>query len=272
MQQAGQGKFYARCQWGAYRMFFDSHFPVDFVHFDDIAKYKMLYFAYPIQMNKEQADTLKKWVEDGGALICEGLPGYFGDRGKVCAHQPGSGLDSLFGVRQKTVEFMPDLGDRIRFSAFGIADIPGGLFRQSYDVVNAHSMGRYPDGEHAAVLARHGAGAAALIGTFPSEGYYRRPSQLARDMLRNLLYEVGFSAAMYVYGEDTIQARLCVNGDKRYIWLINHDANYCNALISLRNARGIGKVYWGDPGAVIIDGREINVKVPGKDAVVFELI
>ncbi|MCL2487520.1 MAG: beta-galactosidase [Oscillospiraceae bacterium] len=283
IQQAGKGKFFSRCLWGAYRLFFDCHIPVDFVHFDDIDQYKTLYFAYPIQINADQAARLREWVERGGTLICEGLPGYFGDRGRVCTVQPGSGIDALFGVRQKTVAFMPDLGDRIRFSAFGAENISGGLFRQSYEVTDAEPIGRaqiigaYPDGETAVTLTRHGAGTAVLIGTYPSEGYFRESSPAAREMLENLLKRLHITPPLTVSGAH-IHARLCEGGGRRFLWLINHDKDSRSAAVTLENAAGsaasiaagIGEVYWGEH--VRMNGGQILAEVPGRDAVVFEVV
>jgi len=270
IQQAGPGKFYARCMWGAYRMFFDSRIPVDFVHFDDIDQYKALYFPYPIQLNADQAAILRKWVEKGGKLISEGLPGYFGDLGKVCTKQPGNGLDEVFGVKQKTAEFMPDIGDRIKFSAFGVEELPGGLFRQSYETSGAECMGTYPDGETSASMMQFGSGTAVLLGTFPSEGYFRESSALTRAMLVKLMACLKISTPLTISNVN-VQARLCVDGNSRYLWLINHVTSPQSVTVTLENVKGIEKVYWGCKDSVKADNGKITAKIPGKDALIFKL-
>ncbi|MGO7690281.1 beta-galactosidase trimerization domain-containing protein, partial [Rhizobium ruizarguesonis] len=105
--------------WGAYRAFLENGVQPEWVHIDDIAAYDFLYFPYPIMFTSEQARRLKAWVENGGTLIAEACPGYFGDRGHVGTVQPNMGLDEVFGAREEDVEFMPDIGDRIHFDLDG---------------------------------------------------------------------------------------------------------------------------------------------------------
>src|ERR1035437_5005220 len=47
-------------------------------------------------LKSQSAERLKKYVQDGGTLICEGLPAYFGDHGHVGTAQPNFGLDEFF--------------------------------------------------------------------------------------------------------------------------------------------------------------------------------
>jgi beta-galactosidase len=306
MQQAGPGKFYARCQWGAYRAFFDSHIPVDFVHFDDIGRYRTLYFAYPIQLNADQAQTLMSWVRGGGRLICEGFPGYFGDRGKVGTTQPNSGLDEMFGVREASAEFMPDLGDRIVFDAMGVSGVPGGLFRQSYQMSDggAARIGAYPDGGVAAVHNRYGDGAVILLGTFPSEGYFRAGGPAFRALLEKCLETFGVEPSVRNL-EGDVYTRLWSGGGRRYLWLVNHDRKERWARVRLSPPRQDGlaagaagpasdtgsvgaarsagatapsltepvRVLWGRRDAVLrLGGGLIEAAVPGRDAIVLELL
>jgi len=49
-------------------------------------------------------------------------------------------------VVEKTVEFMPDLSEAIRFSAQGVSDIPGGYFanrRKKFTVYKLNKDGNY---------------------------------------------------------------------------------------------------------------------------------
>ena len=268
--QAGEGKFYAKCQWGAYQAFFDSKVQVDWVHFDDIDQYKVLYFAYPLQLDSAKAAKLSAWVRGGGRLICEGLPGYFGDNCSVGTKQPNSGLDELFGAVEQTVEFMPDLGDRIRFHMLGVDDIPGGLFRQSYQVVDGEALGTYPDNETSSVCKRYGDGMAILLGTYPSEGYFRAASVQMRALISKLLDLT--EAQIPVRTESgNIQARLTEDGNNRYLWLINHNSSAEQARVRVTDATGISQIFWGDVSAAQwVDGG-IDVCVPGKDAVILQL-
>ena len=67
-----------------------------------------MYLPYPIHLKAETAAKLVEYVRDGGTLVSEGLPGYFGEHGKVGVKQPNYGLGEVFGAREKYVEFTPD--------------------------------------------------------------------------------------------------------------------------------------------------------------------
>ncbi len=149
-------KPYPAAMWGAYRGFLDNGLQPDWVHIDDIADYDLLYFPYPIMLKAAQAAIIAGWVERGGTLIAEACPGYFGDRGHVGTVQPNSGLDRVFGVREDEVEFMPDIGGRIRF-AFDGWPVNGGGLLQSYHLAGGTERGRFDDGGVAVVEHRHGA-------------------------------------------------------------------------------------------------------------------
>ena len=129
--QQGDTAFYAQSIRGAYQAFFDSNIQPDFVSLDDIGEYKIIYLPYPVMLTSETVAKLRKFVEQGGTLVSEGLPGYFGDHGHVGTVQPNYGLDEVFGARESHVEFMPDISDQLKFQLKG-ADLFGRYFRQEY--------------------------------------------------------------------------------------------------------------------------------------------
>ena len=100
---------------GAYQAFFDQNILADFVALENIDEYKLIYLAYPVMLKRETADRLKQYVQQGGTLICEGLPAYFGDHGHAGTVQPNFGLDELFGAREKVC--------RVRSRPFRSADV-----------------------------------------------------------------------------------------------------------------------------------------------------
>ncbi len=163
---------YAEAMWGAYRGFFDNGIQADWVHVDDIDAYETIYAPYPIMLTAAHAERLARWVEAGGTLISEGCIGYFGDRGKVGIVQPNHGLDRVFGVREHEVEFMPDIGDRIRFAYAG-RSVTGGGFLQSYTLAGGTERGRFADGRLAMVEHSHGRGRTLLVGTHPGSATSR---------------------------------------------------------------------------------------------------
>ena len=184
--QQGHTDWYAEAARGAYQGFFDLNVQPDWVHVDDLlpehgdaAPYKLLYLPYPTHLREQTVEKLRRWVEQGGTLVSEGCPGYFGDRGRVGTTQPPMGLDTLFGARERYVEFTPDVSDDLTFSVPEAQDVPGGLFLQAYEPAGGTVSGRYPEGYGlagglpAVIDHTYGKGRTRLIGTFPGVGRSR---------------------------------------------------------------------------------------------------
>ncbi len=169
--QQGATDYYAQSIRGAYQAFFDSNIQPDFVALENIDEYKLIYLAYPVMLKAETAARLKQYVQNGGTLICEGLPAYFGDHGHVGTVQPNFGLDELFGAREKFVEFVPDISDQMTLEVKG-NKIYGRYFRQDYDLHGGKAAGQYPNGNTAAVENTFGRGRTLLMGSFPGAGYF----------------------------------------------------------------------------------------------------
>src|SRR2546430_877206 len=70
-------------------------------------------------MKKETVTKLRRYVEEGGTLISEGLPAYFGDEGRAGPAQPNYGLEEVFGARERYVEFTPDLLEKLSLRVRG---------------------------------------------------------------------------------------------------------------------------------------------------------
>ena len=159
--QQGSTDFYAQSIRGAYQAFFDSNIQADFVSLDYMSKYKIVYLPYPVMLRNGTVERLRKYVEDGGTLVSEGLPAYFGDHGRVGPTQPNYSLDHLFGVRERYVEFTPDLLDNLTLEVQG-KTVYGRYFLQEYEPAGGSAAGHYQNGHVAAVenRARQGTDAA----------------------------------------------------------------------------------------------------------------
>jgi beta-galactosidase len=208
---------------------------------------------------------LAAWVAAGGTLISEACPGYFGDRGKVGQVQPNHGLDTVFGVREDEVEFMPDIGDRIRFSVFG-AEVQGGGFLQSYHLAGGTALGQFADGRCAAVEHRHGKGRTLLVGTHPSVGYYR--TQGAAAYFRGVLDWAGVVPQVAV-STPAVQARLHRGAEGDYLWIVNSDKAPQSGKVTLAGiTAGASQIMWPAQGAKF-DGTAFTV--PAQDVLIVRL-
>lgn len=276
MEQAGKGQFYTKCAWGAYRAFFDNHIQSDWVLIDHIDEYKVLYLPYPIMLNQETANKLRQWVHGGGTLISEGCPAYFGDHGRAGVVQPNLGLAELFGAREDEVEFMPDLGHHISFQygEGGLGRAQGGLFLQSYQPVQGQGQpwAVYADGRIAGVEHKYGSGKTLLIGTFPSEAYYRNQDSGTLAFFRDVLSWSGEEPQIRV-SSPGLQAIVNEGAGGRYLWVLNSSDNEIQAAVSIHERFGavsVKAVHWGEWNGAV-NGNQITMTVPAKDALIFRL-
>ena len=223
----------------------------------------------PIMLTNEHAERLKRWVEKGGRLISEGCIAYFGDRGHVGVRQPNFGLDEVFGAREDEVEFMPDIGDRIRLTMDG-NPIAGGGYLQSYQLAGGRERGRYADGRLAAVEHAFGAGRTLLVGTHPSIGYFRESGEPNRRYFADMFAWTGKTQHVWL-SNPALQARLHKGAHEAFLWIINPTRRSEEATVRVGPHDGrlvADTVLWGDPRA--IEGGRVSV--PARDALVVRLL
>jgi beta-galactosidase len=263
--------FYAQSMRGAYQAFFDSNIQPDFVALDNIGEYKLIYLPYPVMLKKETVAKLGAFVEQGGTLVSEGLPGYFGDHGHVGTVQPNYGLDEVFGARESHVEFMPDISDELKFQLKG-ATIYGRYFRQEYELRGGTQAGSFPDGTIAAVENKFGQGRVLLMGSFPGAGYYLHHGPATKALFSDLLKMAGVEPHLRV-DNPSVQARLHQGAGGAYLWVTNPTRSGQQVTVTLSPDSGTYKAaedLWGKL-EVTLDGAHLTVNVPGRDAAVIAL-
>jgi beta-galactosidase len=213
-------------------------------------------------------ERLRKYVEDGGTLISEGLPAYFGDHGRAGPTQPNFGLDRLFGARERYVEFTPDLLDNLTLEVQG-KTLYGRYFLQEFEAAGGQAAGRYQNGHVAAVENRSGKGRTLLIGTFPGAGYYRHHSADAKAFFAGLLKFGGVEPRLRT-DNPAVQARLHTGGGV-YLWVVNptRAAAKVNITITEQAFQAAEDVWAGRP--VAVSGRKVSVEAPPRDAAVIAL-
>jgi beta-galactosidase len=264
---------YSRDVGGVHRAFFDLNIQADYVHLDDIGHYRTLYLPLPLMLTGEMAERLRTWVAGGGTLISEGCPGYFTDHGHACAEQPGSGLGELFGVREASVEFTPDLLERgvDRFVMGGEA-VACGVYLQSYEPAGGRTLGTYEDGRVAVVEHRFGSGRTLLVGTGAGEGYQLSDGRRGREWFRSLLDWAGVEPHIRV-GESGPTARLHQDEDRLFLWVTNPATHPRTVRLRIGSSWSPPRkehVHWGDPD-LSVDGNEVTLRVEGQDAVIARL-
>lgn len=258
---------YREAMWGVYRGFFDNGIQADWVHIDHIGDYGAIYAPYPIMISTDHAKHLAAWVENGGTLISEATPGYFGDRGKVGTVQPNNGLDVVFGAREVEVEFMPDIGERIRFDLDG-EPVKGGGFLQSYEPTTGTVRGSFDDGRTAVIENSFGQGRTLLVGSNPGIAYFRESNAINLRYFGDVFAWTGRRQHVRL-SNPAMQARLHESDTRRVLWVLNPTRQSQSADVELaEGAARFGDPYWCNPGATASTG---EVTVPPRDALILRL-
>ncbi|MBK5293098.1 MAG: beta-galactosidase [Acidobacteriia bacterium] len=270
--QQGNTDHYAESVRGAYQAFFDSNIQADFVHIDHIQEYPLIYLPYPIHLKEATAKKLAAYVQQGGILVSEGLPGYFGERGKVGTRQPNYGLDQLFGVRESYVEFTPDLLNDLKLNVQGKA-IGGRFFLQHYEPAGGRVAGQYAGGQTAAAEHRTGKGRSLLIGSFPGASYFLHHSPETKAFFASLLDWAGLRQTLKVSSPE-VTARLHSGAGGAYLWVINPGGQPRTVTVTLENRAGAfvgGRNLWQPSAGVRIQGDKVEVAVEDRSAAVIRL-
>lgn len=269
--QQGSTKNYAESARGAYRAFFDSNIQSDFVYIDDIQQYPFLYLPYPVHLKEETAKKLIAYVDRGGTLVSEGLPGYFGEGGKVGTKQPNLSLDHLFGARESNVEFTPDILENLKVEVRG-KPVGGRFFVQEYEPSGGRAVGHFQNGKVAAVEHTFGKGRVLLIGTFPAASYFVRPSAETKAFFASLLEWAGGKQLARV-SDSEIQARIHKGADGTYLWVLNSTRRDRPVTISLHDSVGkfsSGSDVW-EKKPIKVNARTVEVSVGARNAAVIRL-
>ena len=266
--QQGSTNFYAQAIRGAYQGFFDNNIQADFVHIDHLREYPAVYLPYPVMLKADSARKLADYVREGGTLISEGLPGYFGDHGKVGVAQPNYGLDQVFGALESYVEFTPDLLESLTFTVRG-TKVPGRYFLQAYTPQGGTAAGNYDDGRVAAVENHFGKGRTLLMGSFPGAGYFLHHSPEARRFFAGLLEWAKVEPRLRMNAPGT-QARLHTGEGGTWLWIVNPERTPAAAAVTLADRYESGSDAWGGR-KVTVAGREVRVEVGDRDVAVIRL-
>jgi beta-galactosidase len=211
---------------------------------------------------------LLAYVQQGGSLVSEGLPAYFGERGKVGTVQPNIGLDKLFGAREAYVEFTPDLLEDLTLTVRG-QNIHGRFFLQEYKPSTGKPAGQYAGGRIAAVENATGKGKTLLIGTFPGGGYFRHHGSQTRAFFAGLLEWAGLRQSVRT-SDPQVQARLHTGAGGTVLYVVNPTRQERPVTVNLAEAFRAGKDVW-QQRPVRVDGQRVHVTVGDRDAAVIRL-
>ena len=264
--QQGNTTFYATSARGAYKAFFDSNIQPDWVHIDNIEEYRIVYLPYPVMLSAKTVAKLHDYVQNGGTLISEGLPAYFGDGAHASAVQPNRGLQELFGAAEEDVDFTPDLLENLMLQVEDHA-IGGRYFKQVYRPTTGKAIGQYENGTVAAIENHFGKGKTILIGTFPGAAYFKKPTAETRALFQSLLPEKQHIAV----SDARVTARLHEGAGGTFLWIVNPTRDAKSISIHLEaGAWKSGEDLWEGTNARV-NGDTVQIDLPERDGAVLRL-
>ncbi len=264
------GDWYPQALWGACRGFILNNLQADWVHPDDLEEYEVLYLPYPVAITDQHASLLTEWVRQGGTLISEGCPGYFGGNLHVGETQPNLGLDKLFGAREKNVEFMPDIDTPFRLEGNESAFMGGG-YKQEYLVEKGKAMAWYEDGAVAAVSHHFGKGRTLVVGTHPSIHCHRVKGGINTGYFREI-FKFARREQLVWASNAAIQARLHRNDSSYFLWIVNPEREPQETRIKVSGELGELQFLasqWNEYHTEVADNR-FTVQVPARDVLILE--
>lgn len=254
---------------GAYLGFYKNNIQADFVHLKDMDSYDTLYLPYPVMLESETVDALKKWVANGGTLICEGCPAYWGDRTRVGEIQPNLGLDEMFGCRESYVEFTPDLLTDLGMTILG-EKAWGGEYMQAYEPTTGTAVGWYDDGRVAAVENSYGKGKTLLVGSMIGWGTRAHENSDRVGFFRKVLDFAGKKQGIKV-SDARVRVRLHSGEGGDYLWVANayKDADI-PVIIELSDHEIISAHAQRGEAGGIADGK-LHITVPARDVYIIKI-
>ncbi len=245
---------------GLHRAFAEQQIPVDFVSTEDVAagklgQYRILFVPFPVMLSRKVAGGIQRYVQGGGVAVAEARLAWNDARGMASAIIPGSGLDKVFGGREKVIE----PADRPQMTIDASAGLPGfnapttvsgAAFEESLQPYpGSRVLGRFEDGEPAMIENSFGNGKAILIGSFAALAYEEHPEPAAQRFLTALAGLAGVSADVTVSGTSgsVLQVRRLIGKDEQIVFVFNESENTVDAALSL-DVRGAVRraVDWSD--------------------------
>jgi beta-galactosidase len=234
---------------GIHRALFPTNVPVDYVHINHLdaarlQQYKLLFLPYPPMLPEASAGPLRAYVEQGGTLVAEARLAWNNERGYAAERVPGLGLWEVMGAREAAVETAPEGRTAIRWDSSALPGLapgdrlPARWYKEILEPLSsaASIVGRFDDGQPAAVMSTYGKGRTLMLGSYVSAAFQSRPSPETARFYHALLAWAGVEAPLSVSGS-MLEARILESPEALLVFLFNHDGSTpARAQVSLRRS------------------------------------
>ena len=205
---------------GIYMMLWEAGIWVDFVEssettLEELKRYKVLILPFPLALNDDVFDMLKKYVDSGGTLVSEACPGRYDHFGFARPGELSAGAEELFGVEQESLKLCHEpkqpprwtpkersYGEVIPATRFkgtgtfkGYSVLPS-LYVQTFNTKFATPILRCSE-KVSGVVNDFGKGKAYLIGTFIGHAGSAFEDKDTADFLLTVLKKTGVKPECY---------------------------------------------------------------------------
>lgn len=188
-----QEKYLLQALRGAYRVFWEKYYQVDFISEGMLTKehlkqYQLVYFPFYAYMTEEMAAETAGYVEQGGTIIGTARMGMLGKHGWYNHQMPCAALQKVFGIdaREACSGVTPEITyQRKVYQGSWHKEILR-LLEKDVEV-----LARFEDDLPAVTRHAYGKGTAVYFATHPDAAWLENASYLLWDILDRILPESG---------------------------------------------------------------------------------
>lgn len=224
----GQEKYLLDALRGAYRVFWEKNYAVDFITPEHLQngyanKYKAIYMPLMAVIDEELSNNLEKYVYNGGILIGTPRCGRLGQYGWYNHQVPCFNLSDVFGIKVENTYAKTD--PNVTFNNKNYS----GFWHK--EVISTHSddikvLARFNDDLPAVTLNPYGKGFGLFFATHGDMAYLNNHSYLLWDIIDDILVNKGIEPKLSLdytnrkYKE--IDGHYLESNDKGYIFITNY--------------------------------------------------
>lgn len=211
--------------------------------FEKLLGYDVVYLPCPRMVSAEQTKVLKKFVKNGGLLICEPSPGMRDERGWLTTEVTPGPLEKLFGCREIHRLFMEE--EKVLNAGRVKIVCPPGIYLTRLEVRDQKNggkvVGRYGRNEPAIVAASRGKGRTVLLGAPLGEIYFHTHQEAVLDYLTSLLRreKIKIEGLLEARSSDLRARRMVTDDGSEIVFVFNYRKERTRAGI---RARGMKKI------------------------------
>lgn len=178
-------KFYLTEVYGAYKLLFDAGIPCDMIRMEEVRDYQAVLLPGHIALTRQDADCLRKYIEEGGICITDGRFALVDGESMLFSSLPGGWVNDLCGQTLLDSDY-----EHLSFP-WETGTVAGCYGRDLMALSGGVSRASYADGYPAVTEKVTGKGKMLSINGFLSYGYGKTGEESILAFLSSLLAEEG---------------------------------------------------------------------------------